>query len=443
MRCHTALAALLLGTCLAIIPANSNLADTPDSTLAIPAYTAYFEPNAAPSGTEISPDDGVTGWSDPADKLVWYGHFAQSGEISPTLTLTLPAAEVCEMQLELAGQKNEGQVIGRGDGSPVTMMFGSIEIKKPGNYAITLTAASRSGKTFGDLKTLTLTGPAASGAHFSAAKNRAAPSVHLFYETPKGAKIAWFYNAVTAKADPTASYYMACGFSRGYFGMQVNSPTERRIIFSVWDSGDEPTDRSKVPLADQVQLVAKGPGVFAGSFGNEGIGGHSHLIYPWKTGETYQFLVSAQPENGTTLYSGYFWFPEKKAWGLIASFRAPKDGGELRGLYSFNEDFDGANGYQQRRAEFGPQWIRDDSGAWRELTQAHFSCTDNGKSTPGHPADRPDRSGGAIGARFYLENGGFSDQSAVKYWDLLTRKQSGKVPKSLDKLPLLPTVSKP
>lgn len=30
-------------------------------------------------------------------------------------------------------------------------------------------------------------------------------------------------------------YYMACGWHRGYLGMQVNSPTERRIIFSVRD----------------------------------------------------------------------------------------------------------------------------------------------------------------------------------------------------------------
>ena len=43
-----------------------------------------------------------------------------------------------------------------------------------------------------------------------------------------------------------ATYYMACGWHRGYFGMQVNSPTERRIIFSVWDSGGEAVDRSKV-----------------------------------------------------------------------------------------------------------------------------------------------------------------------------------------------------
>ena len=45
---------------------------------------------------------------------------------------------------------------------------------------------------------------------------------------------------------PLWTYFEACGWHRGYFGMQVNSPTERRIIFSVWDSGREAVDRGKV-----------------------------------------------------------------------------------------------------------------------------------------------------------------------------------------------------
>ena len=70
---------------------------------------------------------------------------------------------------------------------------------------------------------------------------------------------------MTVKTDPVGSYYMACGFRRGYFGIQVNSPTERRIIFSVWDSGTEAVDRSKVSAEDRVQLMGKGEGVVADS----------------------------------------------------------------------------------------------------------------------------------------------------------------------------------
>ena len=89
----------------------------------------------------------------------------------------------------------------------------------------------------GGIEALVLDGPATKDAHFNLKERRNAASVHLMYPVPKDANIAMFYNEVTAVDDPVATYYMACGFSRGYFGMQVNSPTERRIIFSVWDAG--------------------------------------------------------------------------------------------------------------------------------------------------------------------------------------------------------------
>src|SRR5206468_8968729 len=134
-------------------------------------------------------------------------------------------------------------------------------------------------------------------------------------------------------------YYMAYRWHRGYIGLQVNSSTERRIIFSVWDSGHEAADRSNVGTADRVTLVAKGDGVDAGDFGNEGTGGHSHLIYPWKTGEKQRFIVTAKPTDAThTVYSGFYFHPEQKKWMLISSWKAPKDGGWLRGLYSFSEN---------------------------------------------------------------------------------------------------------
>jgi hypothetical protein len=41
---------------------------------------------------------------------------------------------------------------------------------------------------------------------------------------------------------------------------------------------------------------------------------------------TYRFLVTAKPEGTFTTYSGWFFFLERKEWGLIASFRTPKDG---------------------------------------------------------------------------------------------------------------------
>ena len=138
------------------------------------------------------------------------------------------------------------------------------------------------------------------------------------------------------------TYYMACGWHRGYFGMQVNSPEERRIIFSVWDRGEEPTDPNRVADVDRVRLVNKGDGVFTGRFGNEGTGGHSHLKYPWKTGSNQKFLVTAEPTDAThTRFSGFYFHPDSQKWMLISSWDTPGEGGYLKGLYSFSENFGG------------------------------------------------------------------------------------------------------
>ena len=228
--------------------------------------------------------------------------------------------------------------------------------------------------------------------------------------------MALFYNEVTAVTDPVATFYMACGFSRGYFGMQVNSPTERRIIFSVWDSGAgrPPIGGIRSPRKITSQLLAKGEGVVASAFGGEGTGGHSHLVYPWKTGEPQRFVVTAHPEDTHTDYAGYWFHPEKKVWQLIAKFRAPKDGEWLRGLHSFSENFIGNNGHLPRKALYGPQWIRTPDGAWQELTKASFSHDGTGKTA------RLDRFMGVENGRFFLAHGGFVPGS-TKYGETFTR----------------------
>lgn len=175
-----------------------------------------------------------------------------------------------------------------------------------------------------------LSGPATVGAKFNLKERRNAPSVHLKYPLQPDEKVEWFYNEIRPQTDNPATYYQACGFHRGYFGIQVNSPTERRVIFSVWDSGDVPDDRAKVKKEDLVQCLEKGKDVVAEGFGNEGTGGHSHLVYNWKTKDVHRFLVHAQPDGDKTIYSGYYWFNETKKWGLIAKFRAPKDGSYMK-----------------------------------------------------------------------------------------------------------------
>ncbi len=364
----------------------------------VPAFTAYLEPD--PEGANGSVRSGIAGWDEPALKVEWFGELKHSGKIDCSLSLTLPPGTESHLRLTVAGESHEA--LARGSGTnPVVAPFGSFAIAA-GYQRFTLESNDPPGKSGGDLTALLLSGPAAADAHFNLKPRRNAASVHLFYPTAGLTNLTAFYCEVTALEDPLWTYYMACGWHRGYLGMQVNSPTERRIIFSVWASGGEPTDRGKVQTGDRVVLVAKGPGVYTGDFGNEGTGGHSHFIYPWKTGQKQRFLVTAQPVDAThTIFAGYYFLPDLKKWTLISSWKAPKEGGYLRGLYSFSENFGGANGQLRRKALFGNQWVRMAQGPWRELTTASFSFDPTGR------ADRLDRFMGLEGGQFFLSQGGF------------------------------------
>jgi hypothetical protein len=374
-------------------------ATTASAELRVPAFTAYPDPNV--EGARVSPRSGVTRWNDPATKVLWFGQVKDPGKLDCSVALRLPKDATSKLRLTVAGQSHEASVTGGGS-ELVTARFGSFDIAQTGYQRFALESLNPKGQPFGDLDALILDGPATENAHFNLKSRRNAASVHLFYPVDKDKKVEAFYCEMTGLEDPVWTYYMACGWHRGYFGMQVNSPTERRIIFSVWDSGGEAVDRGKVVDENRVTLVAKGEGVYAGDFGNEGTGGHSHMVYAWKTGEKQRFIVTAKPADEThTIYSGYYFHPEKKQWVLVSSWNAPKEGGYLRGLYSFSENFGGANGHVLRKALYGNQWIRTSEGQWIELTTASFSHDPTGK------ADRLDRFMGVEDGQFFLSHGGF------------------------------------
>ena len=389
--------------------------------LTVPGFTAYCEPD--PDAVRFSKSNGVTGWTDPSARIEWFGYLKTVGELHVAVRLRMPAQGTAELRLTVAGQSRTA-AWRADDARALDVSFGSVRIPSPGYYRFALEGVSRTGADFGSPQALVLTGPAAIGAHFNMEERRNAASVHLGYPMEKGAPIVAFYNEVTVRTDPVWSYYMACGFQRGYFGIQVNSPTERRIIFSVWDSGNEAVDRANVRPEDRVQLLKKGDRVVASDFGNEGTGGHSHQVYPWVKNKTYRFLVTAHLDGTRTAYSGWFYFPETSRWELVASFRAPKDGGYLRGLYSFNENFGGANGQLRRLAEFGNQWIMTADGKWRELTSARFTHDPTGR------ADRKDYGAGTVGGRFYLSNGGFVGNS-IEYGQTLDRPERRRPPSDI------------
>lgn len=384
----------------------------------IPASLAYQFPERGSVRAGSSTANPSSLWA------VW---ITTPGKLDCSIALRLSTGSESKLRLTLAGISHEVVAKGQG-GALVTVSFGSYEIAKPGYQRILLESLDGSLRLRREVDSLLLDGPASKDARYHRTPaQRGAPSVHLSYPLPSGEQAAAFYCEVTAVEDPVPTYYMACGWHRGYFGMQVNSPTERRIIFSVWDSGGEAVSRDKVASADRVTLVAKSDGVFTGDFGNEGTGGHSHLVYNWKTGEKQRFVVTASLADAThTIYAGYWYHPEQKKWMLISSWKAPKEGKYMNGLYSFSEDF-GGTGLLRRKALFGNQWYRTPAGEWHELTTARFSHT--GRD------ERFDRCMGVENGQFFLASGAF-EPGTTKPGETYSRPALGKAPEV--ELPAVP-----
>jgi hypothetical protein len=364
-------------------------------------------------------------WRSTQQAIVWYGTASAPVALQIDLEFRLAEGENVQFKLACANRTMNLNAYGKGS-EPVRAQFETFRIREPGPIRMELKMQGFSGAVPPTITALLVRPTDHTKVRLASHPRRNAASIHLGYPLKQGEEAAAFYNEVTAYSDPLYSFYMACGWRRGYFGIQVNSPTERRVLFSVWDSGSEAVDRAKVGAENRVQLVEAGAGVVAGDFGNEGTGGQSFLRSTWKTGTVYRFLVTAKAEGDTTLYSGFFFAPEYGKWRLIARFRAPKDGKLLSGLYSFSENYVGVNGQLQRKAWFSNQWINTGDG-WRELTTARFTHDSHGK------ADRWDYAAGIDRGDFFLEHGGFTAQG-VHYGDTLSRPAAGKRPKDIEPL---------
>lgn len=232
---------------------------------------------------------------------------------------------------------------------------------------------------------------------------RACRSVHLFYPAPEGTA---FHNEIRVTTSAPGTYFMVCGWSHGYFGMQELGNGKKVLLFSVWDptKGDDP---KAVPEAQRVKLLHRDPAVRVGRFGNEGTGGQAFLDFDWQVDKPYRFLVTAQTDGDRTGYSGYFFHPQDKAWRHLVTFSTLAKGEKLRGYYSFVEDFrrNGTSAMQPRRAAFGNGWVRTNAGEWKALLQARFSADSN-------PATNINAGNSEAG--FYLATGGTTPDGSKK-----------------------------
>ncbi len=227
---------------------------------------------------------------------------------------------------------------------------------------------------------------------------RAARSVHLHYPGPVG---DLFYNELTVEQSTPGSYFMACGFQHGYFGIQELDEGPKVVIFSVWDAEDKAAKASGKKT--EAVVLQHAPEVRIRRFGGEGTGAQCMMDFEWKIGQTYRFAIAAKQSGETTAYAAYLYIDGTKSWKRLATFSTftGKDG-NMNGYYSFIEDFrrDQKSATETRRARFGNGWIRLVPGIWRSLNHARFTAS-NSESEAKETIDA-----GMTGNGFYLQTGG-------------------------------------
>lgn len=379
------------------------------------------------SGAAIT-KNGLERWNDQKTSVKIYVRFAKTGTLSLKLDEVKNVLDDAELAVSLNGQQRKIKL----PRNQVRVDLGEWMVKDTGYLAIELKQVQKNSLSSASIGALLLAGTAVDAKTRFVKDNegnffywgRRGPSVHLNYQLPEKTDIEWFYNEINVPKgnDVQGSYFMANGFAEGYFGIQVNSPTERRVLFSVWSPFQ--TDNPKeIPESHKIKLLRKGKDVYTGEFGNEGAGGQSYLKYNWKAGQTYCFLLKAKPAaDNYTQYSAYFFAPEEGKWQLIASFSRPQTQTYIKRPHSFLENFIPEFGDQTRQVYFKNQWVCDSKGEWTALNTARFT-TDN----TGNKAYRMDFAGGVDGTSFFLKNCGFFSNYTVPKTQFV-RKLKGEKP---------------
>jgi hypothetical protein len=388
-------------SCSKANPSDINKAEHDANKVMIPIGGNTWTTN----GGSIS-NNGLKGWESSATTVTSYIWLANKGVLN--LSINMNPAGKSTIRVTIQGVSKNVKAEGNAEAE---FFAGKWDAVEPGYVAIELSGISKTGVSFGTVSSYVVSGSAVTAETAFVKDNtdnyfywgRRGPSVHLNYIIPS-TDITTFYSEITVPEgnDVIGSYFMANGFAEGYFGIQVNSANERRVLFSVWSpyTTDNP---ASIPTEFKITMLKKGNNVYTGEFGNEGAGGQSYLVYPWKAGNTYKFLLRGEPQtDNSTIYTAYFFAPEEQKWLLIASFKRPATNTYLKRLHSFLENFMPGTGNQQRMALYGNAWVMDKSGIWTPINTARFTADQTARKR-----FRLDYAGGTLGNAFFLKNCGF------------------------------------
>jgi len=179
-----------------------------------------------------------------------------------------------------------------------------------------------------------------------------AQAQHLWWDPGAEKNATCVYGQITVLATHSSTYY--CGVNwhpgeaaGGYCGIQHNSGDEKRTIFSIWDTS--PQLHPRVTFADEKTQH--------GRFGGEGEGGHTHMLWPWKIGETFEYYLTKSPgENDSTDVKYYVFDRSTGKWIHSATISCPNGGHAEIGNFSgggmdaFLENFSGEDKQAPRLA---------------------------------------------------------------------------------------------
>ena len=378
--------------------------------VAVPVQGNSWLPGKAPE-TSRTINRNMNGWTNKEDVIRTYFYVQKACKLNVAIEVSVSSGTSI---IEVASGKLRKKIT-LSNTSIKPIAVGKLEIKTPGYYYVDLKGVSKTARNFARVSNILLGGEADKSFIRFVDEDfyfgRRGPSVHLNYKIPTGVKdVEWYYNELEVKPgdDVIGSYFMANGFGEGYFGMQVNSATERRILFSVW-SPYNTDDPKAIPADEKIKLIAKGERTQVGEFGNEGSGGQSYLIYDWKPGVRYKFLLHGKPQtDNTTTYTAWIFDPQSAEWVLIASFNRPKTSTYLRGFHSFVENFIPDYGATSRRCNYYNQWVADKENNWYEITGATFTYDATAQAQR-----RFDYAGGVEDNAFYLKMGGFFNENTT------------------------------
>ncbi|MFV0506743.1 MAG: DUF3472 domain-containing protein [Bacteroidales bacterium] len=365
--------------------------------------------------TDVS-KNGISAWDDEKALISAWFKVGANGNLSMSIKGRSPKG-TSKIEISVNGKSKHTLVLDNSSWELIPVC--TVKVLKDEYVRVDFKGLAREGDVFADISDIIIDGEAAQESlifvreakdfHFG----RRGPSVHLAYQIPESVGNAeYFYNEITVpkKEDVIGSYFMVNGFGEGYCGIQINSETERRVLFSVW-SPHKTDNPNEIPEEAKVHLLGKGKDVIAKDFGGEGSGGQSFLRYSWEAGKTYKFLTRIHPDEnrkGATVYTSWFFDPKQNNWRLIASFSRPMKVTWYTRPHSFLENFIPSQGYVTRKVMFGNQWIADDNGNWFELEDAKFTYDATARAKR-----RNDYYGGLAKDKkhFVLKNCGFFDKN--------------------------------